>query len=31
MQQQFSIPVDGIVGKQTWSVIDALENEGPAS
>jgi len=31
LQQQASIPVDGIVGKQTWSVIDALENEGPAS
>ncbi|MFZ0840118.1 MAG: peptidoglycan-binding domain-containing protein, partial [Xanthobacteraceae bacterium] len=31
LQQQFSVPVDGIVGKQTWSVIDALENEGPAN
>jgi peptidoglycan hydrolase-like protein with peptidoglycan-binding domain len=31
LQQQFSIPVDGIVGKKTWSVIDSLENEGPVS
>ena len=31
LQQQFNIPIDGVVGKKTWSVIDALENEGPAS
>jgi peptidoglycan hydrolase-like protein with peptidoglycan-binding domain len=30
VQQQFNIIVDG-GGPQTWSVIDALENEGPAS
>jgi peptidoglycan hydrolase-like protein with peptidoglycan-binding domain len=29
LQQQHSISVDGVVGPQTWSVIDALENEGP--
>jgi peptidoglycan hydrolase-like protein with peptidoglycan-binding domain len=31
VQQQFNITVDGVVGPQTWAVIDALENEGPAS
>jgi peptidoglycan hydrolase-like protein with peptidoglycan-binding domain len=31
LQQQSGIGVDGIVGPQTWAVIDALENEGPAS
>jgi peptidoglycan hydrolase-like protein with peptidoglycan-binding domain len=31
LQQRFQITVDGIVGPQTWGVIDALENEGPAS
>jgi peptidoglycan hydrolase-like protein with peptidoglycan-binding domain len=30
LQQQAGIPVDGVVGPQTWAVIDALENEGPA-
>jgi peptidoglycan hydrolase-like protein with peptidoglycan-binding domain len=29
LQQQYSIGVDGVVGPQTWSVIDSLENEGP--
>jgi len=29
MQQQHNIAVDGVVGPQTWSVIDALEDEGP--
>jgi len=29
LQQQYGIGVDGIVGPQTWSVIDSLENEGP--
>jgi peptidoglycan hydrolase-like protein with peptidoglycan-binding domain len=29
LQQQNGLGVDGIVGPQTWSVIDALENEGP--
>jgi peptidoglycan hydrolase-like protein with peptidoglycan-binding domain len=31
LQQQFNINVDGVVGKQTWSVIDSLESEGPVS
>jgi peptidoglycan hydrolase-like protein with peptidoglycan-binding domain len=31
LQQQHSIPADGVVGAQTWDVIDALEDEGPAS
>jgi peptidoglycan hydrolase-like protein with peptidoglycan-binding domain len=31
LQQRFQITVDGVVGPQTWGVIDALENEGPAS
>jgi peptidoglycan hydrolase-like protein with peptidoglycan-binding domain len=31
VQQQFNITVDGVVGPQTWAVIDALENERPAS
>ena len=29
LQQQYGIGVDGVVGPQTWSVIDSLENEGP--
>ena len=29
LQQQRSVPVDGIVGPATWAIIDALENEGP--
>jgi peptidoglycan hydrolase-like protein with peptidoglycan-binding domain len=31
LQEQFSINVDGVVGKQTWSVIDSLESDAPAS
>ena len=31
LQQQRSVPVDGIVGPATWAIIDALENEGPVS
>jgi peptidoglycan hydrolase-like protein with peptidoglycan-binding domain len=31
LQQQYNIPVDGVVGPQTWNVIDALEDEGPVS
>jgi peptidoglycan hydrolase-like protein with peptidoglycan-binding domain len=31
LQQQFQLAVDGVVGPQTWAVIDALENEGPVS
>jgi peptidoglycan hydrolase-like protein with peptidoglycan-binding domain len=31
LQQQSGISVDGVVGTQTWPVIDALENEGPVS
>jgi len=31
LQQQRGLAVDGVVSVQTWSVIDALENEGPVS
>src|SRR3954462_11909387 len=31
LQQQRGLAIDGVVGLQTWSVIDALENEGPVS
>jgi peptidoglycan hydrolase-like protein with peptidoglycan-binding domain len=31
LQHQSGISVDGVVGAQTWPVIDALENEGPVS
>jgi peptidoglycan hydrolase-like protein with peptidoglycan-binding domain len=31
LQQQSNITVDGVVGPQTWAVIDALEDEGPVS
>jgi peptidoglycan hydrolase-like protein with peptidoglycan-binding domain len=31
LQQQRGVAVDGVVGPQTWSMIDALENEGPVS
>jgi len=31
LQQQSQLGVDGIVGPKTWAVVDALENEGPAS
>lgn len=27
LQQQFNISVDGVVGPQTWNVIDALEDD----
>ena len=29
LQQQYGIGVDGVVGPQTWAIINALENEGP--
>jgi murein L,D-transpeptidase YcbB/YkuD len=29
LQQQSGISVDGVVGPNTWPIIDALENEGP--
>jgi peptidoglycan hydrolase-like protein with peptidoglycan-binding domain len=29
LQQQYGIVADGVVGPQTWSVIDSLESEGP--
>lgn len=28
LQQDFNLTVDGIVGQQTWNVVDALEDEG---
>ena len=31
LQQDFHLGVDGVVGPQTWQVVDALENEGGAS
>jgi peptidoglycan hydrolase-like protein with peptidoglycan-binding domain len=31
LQQQRGLAVDGVVGPQTWSIIDSLENEGPVS
>jgi peptidoglycan hydrolase-like protein with peptidoglycan-binding domain len=31
LQQQAGVGVDGVVGPQTWALIDALENEGPVS
>ena len=31
LQQRFQVTVDGVVGPQTWNIIDALEDEGPAS
>ena len=31
LQQDFALTVDGVVGLQTWQVVDALENEGDAS
>jgi len=31
LQQDFNLSADGVVGPQTWQVIDALENEGGTS
>jgi peptidoglycan hydrolase-like protein with peptidoglycan-binding domain len=31
LQQQRAIAVDGVVGPQTWAIIDSLESEGPVS
>ena len=31
LQQRSRLTVDGVVGPQTWAVVDALENEGEAS
>jgi len=31
LQQNFNLSVDGVVGRQTWDVVDALEDEGGAS
>src|SRR5262245_50170251 len=31
LQQQRGITVDGVVGRQTWLIVDSLENEGPVS
>ena len=31
LQQDFKLTVDGVVGPQTWQVVDALENEGGAN
>ena len=31
LQQNFNLAVDGVVGPQTWDVVDALEDEGGAS
>ncbi len=28
---QRGLAIDGVVGLQTWSIIDSLENEGPVS
>jgi peptidoglycan hydrolase-like protein with peptidoglycan-binding domain len=28
LQQDFNLTVDGVVGQQTWNVVDALEDEG---
>ena len=28
LQQDFNLTVDGVVGQQTWQVVDALEDEG---
>ena len=29
LQQQRGITVDGVVGRQTWLIVNSLENEGP--
>jgi peptidoglycan hydrolase-like protein with peptidoglycan-binding domain len=31
LQQDYNLTVDGVVGPQTWQVVDALENEGGVS
>ncbi len=31
LQQRAGLAVDGVVGPQTWAVVNALENEGPVS
>ncbi|MET0606496.1 MAG: peptidoglycan-binding protein [Beijerinckiaceae bacterium] len=31
LQQNANLTVDGVVGAQTWQVVDALENEGGVS
>ncbi len=31
LPQDFNLNADGVVGPQTWDVVDALENEGGAS
>lgn len=31
LQQDFRLNIDGVVGAQTWQVVDALENEGGVS
>jgi len=31
LQHDYNLSVDGMVGPQTWNVVDALENEGGAS
>jgi peptidoglycan hydrolase-like protein with peptidoglycan-binding domain len=31
LQQRSQVTVDGVVGPQTWAIIDALEDEGPVS
>jgi peptidoglycan hydrolase-like protein with peptidoglycan-binding domain len=31
LQQDFNLTVDGVVGSQTWDVVDALEDEGGVS
>jgi peptidoglycan hydrolase-like protein with peptidoglycan-binding domain len=31
LQRDYKISVDGVVGAQTWQVVDALENLGDAN
>ena len=31
LQQRFQVTSEGVVGPETWGIIDALEDEGPAS
>jgi peptidoglycan hydrolase-like protein with peptidoglycan-binding domain len=31
LQRRFQVTSDGVVGAETWGIIDALEDEGPAS